>query len=135
MQKMSLFSHKFWRILNNTFGNLTDQTKTLEIIDPVTNELVPLDDCPNYMNRFLVGACPKLANNLKDVPFEQTFRDFFSNFKLNRITVEETIKIIEKIEISKSSAVERLSARVLKMHSLFCPYILLSYLNFQWILA
>lgn len=54
------------------------------------------------------------ANNLRNVPFRQTFRDFLTTLRLRRISVEETVKVIEKIEIGKSSAVDRLSARLLK---------------------
>lgn len=105
---------KFWRILNNTFGNQSTQTATLEIIDPATKQVVSPDDCPDYMNQFLVGAGPKLAGDLRDIPFKQTFRDFLTTLKLHRITVEETVEIIDKIEIGKSSAVEGLSSRLLK---------------------
>lgn len=51
---------------------------------------------------------------MRNVPFRQTFRDFLTTLRLRRISVEETVKVIEKIEIGKSSAVDRLSARLLK---------------------
>lgn len=66
------------------------------------------------MNDYLVSAAPKLASKLPDTPFNNNFADFLVQLKLTRISVDETIKIISQIDISKSSAVEKLTSRVLK---------------------
>lgn len=90
---------KFWRVLNRAFGKIDNQNPTLEIVDPVLKQTIPETDRPDYMNQFLTEAGPKLASMLPDVPFHSTLRDFLSHLKFERITVEETSDIIDKIDM------------------------------------
>lgn len=105
---------KFWHVINSVFTGTTQSRTTVQIRDPDTNTDVPDDQCPNYMNNHLVGAGPKLANNLPHVPFHLTFQKFLTRLKFKRISVEETIKQIDSISVTKSSAIDGLSSRVLK---------------------
>lgn len=66
------------------------------------------------MNSHLVRAGPKLANNLPHIPFHLTFQKFLTRLKFKRISVEETIKQIDSISVTKSSAFHGLSPRLLK---------------------
>lgn len=72
------------------------------------------NDCPDYMNNFLVSAGPSLAANLSPTPFRDTFDSFLSDLKLTRITIDQTLEVIDSIDIRKSSAIDCLTSRGLK---------------------
>lgn len=113
---------KFWRVINSIFsGNGDDSKQEINIIDPENGCEVPSNHCANFMNHFLTSAGPKLANALPHTPFRSTIEEFRSNLVFRRITVEETIKMIEGIDISKSSALDNLSSRLLKDAFLALP--------------
>lgn len=113
---------KFWSIINSTFtGDSTKSQAQIQLVDPSTRESVPSEECPNYINKFLTSAGPKLANNIPHVPFKLTFSDFLTKMKINRITVEETLELIKNIDIGKSSALDNLSSSVLKDALLALP--------------
>lgn len=66
------------------------------------------------MNNFLVSAGPSLAANLSPTPFRDTFDSFLSDLKLTRITIDQTLEVIDSIDIRKSSAIDCLTSRGLK---------------------
>lgn len=132
LEESSGDSKKFWRVINSTFTPSSSQSQcTISLCDPVTKLPVPHNDCPNYMNEFLVAAGPKLACAIPNIPFIATFNRFMTRLKLTRITVEETVKVIDQICISKSSAVAKLTSRVLKDAFLAIPI----HLNFVYNLS
>lgn len=66
-------------------------------------------------------AGPKLAQEIPQVPFKTTFRDFLIKMKLTRVTVEETLKLIKDIKISKTSALDNLSSFLFKEAMMVLP--------------
>lgn len=115
-------SKKFWRLIDNAFvGPMQKAHVEVQLKDPVTNTPIQTQDCSNYMNNFLVSAGPKLAGKIPDTPFQATFRKFVTRLKLDRISVEETLKIVQEISVHKSSAVGGLSSRLLKDAFLALP--------------
>lgn len=58
------------------------------------------------MNTFLVSAGPTLAAGIPLTPFQNTFTNFLTSLKFVRITVDETIEVINSIDIRKSSAID-----------------------------
>lgn len=118
---------KFWKVINSVFTGTQKSTPSIKVCDPDTGIIVPDDHCPNFMNNHLTTAGPKLANQLPDIPFRLTFNRFLTTLKFKRITVEETFKQIEAINVAKSSAIEDLSSRLLK-DALACLPIHLTYI-------
>lgn len=115
LQECSKDPKKFWRVISRTFGdNSTESRPTITLVDPESSVPILDADSPNFMNDYLVSAAPKLASKLPDIPFNCYFPNFLSQLRLSRITVDETIKVVSQIDISKSSAVENLTSRVLK---------------------
>lgn len=101
--------------------------REIALIDPETGSPVSPDQCSNYMNSFLTSAGPKLANALPHTPFHSTFDEFKSKLRFKRITVEETIKQVENMNIEKSSALDGLSSRLIK-DAFLCLLIHLAYI-------
>lgn len=56
----------------------------------------------------LLPAGPSSPAALPSTPFDITFANFMSNLKLSRITVDETLEVIDSMDIQKSSAIDRL---------------------------
>lgn len=105
---------KFWRVIDSVFGENSNTRKEIKIVDPVSQLVLPENECPDYMNNFLVTTGPSLAAEIPSVPFYNTFTDFVTNLRLTRITVDETMKVIDSIDIRKSSAIDYLTSCILK---------------------
>lgn len=118
---------KFWTVINSVFSGSQVTRANIKITDPVTKSELPEEQIPDYMNNFLVQAGPKLANDLPHIPFRLTFSKFLTRLKFKRITVAETLKQIEAINIAKSSAIDGLSSCILK-DALLCLPIHLAYI-------
>lgn len=119
---------KFWHLIDSVFtGTPGGQGIDMNLTDPDTGVPIPDNQCPDYMNAFLTSAGAKLAGQLPNIPFKNTLCDFRTSLKFRRITIEETIKEIKGINLSKSSAIENLSSRVLK-DALLCLPIHLNYI-------
>lgn len=99
----------------------------IKLRNPDTGLPIADDHASDYMNEYLTSAGRKLAEQLPDIPFKSTIQNFATALKFRRITVEETLQQIESISLSKSSAIDGLSSRVLK-DALMCLPIHLCYI-------
>lgn len=115
LQQCSKDTKKFWRVVNRTFGEVKASAHPIiELVDPDSLNPNPEIDCPNFMNDYLVSAAPNLASKLQNILFTSNFASFRCQLRLSCITVDETLKVIAQIDVSKSSAVDGLTSRVLK---------------------
>ena len=76
--------------------------------------LIPSDNIPNRINDYFATIGPKLAESLGGnwVP---TTDPKEANFEFNQVTLHDFVKIINEIDVSKSSAIDNVSPYVLKL--------------------
>lgn len=134
LEEYSGDAKKFWSLINSVFTGSQPANANIKLTDPGTKIHTPEDQCSDFMNNHPVNAGPKLANDLPHIPFCLTFQNFLTCLKFKRITVEETIKQNEAISLSKSSAIEGLSSRILK-DALLCLPVHLAYIFVTYLLT
>ena len=107
---------KFWRNINNISG--LGKAKSKKGIEKIVNELgLELQnlDAAEFMNEYYTEAGPKLAEKI-NTPWEasQNLKGHTCTFKFEFVPENLVKKLVSDIQISKSSAVDNLSSRILK---------------------
>ena len=85
-----------------------------------TNELIPDEMAAEYINNFFSSIGPNLAKNFKS-PWNYTGSSYSTHFSITPFMPEDVVKLIKDIDISKSSAVDNLSSKILKDAFLALP--------------
>ena len=107
---------KFWRNINNISG--LGKAKSKKGIEKIVNELgheLQNLDAAEFMNEYYTEAGPKLAEKI-NTPWEesQNLKGHTCIFKFEFVPENLVKKLVLDIKISKSSAVDNLSSRILK---------------------
>ena len=104
-------SKKFWRNIksivpdcnNNNIIHLEDENKLP----------IPESDVANYINNFFTSIGPRLARkDISNYLYQGT--DFINNFEFSKVTPQDIIQLAKEINITKSSAIDGFSSRILK---------------------
>ena len=107
---------KFSRCINEMSGLGKNKVKTgvTRFIDELGTEFQNLD-AAEYMNKYYTEAGPNLAKKMNSI-WEPTeyLRNIDSEFSFEFILERQVAKLVSEIKISKSSAIDNLSSRILK---------------------
>ena len=107
---------KFWRNINNISGlGKRKCNRGIEKIYNETGEELQNSDAAEYMNNYYTEAGPKLAQKI-DMTWEasENLKKHTCKFEFDFISEALVKKLVSEIKISKSSAVNNLSSRILK---------------------
>ena len=110
---------KFWEVINESFGNLKNRNDIETILLNENNTEVALADGANYMNEYFCSIGKSKVNqtevlnnyNLQscaDRPKE------IEEFEFIEVSVKCVKKIVQDINIHKSSSILHLNSRILK---------------------
>ena len=104
------------------------QNNKISIIELNSTAEIPSDNIPNRINDYFATIGPKLAETLGGnwVP---TTDPKEANFEFNQVTLHDLVKIINEIDVSKSSAIDNVSSYVLKLAFQAMPHCLLHICN------
>ena len=107
---------KFWRSINNISGlGKNKNKKGIQKIVNDTGEEIENLDAAEFMNTYYTEAGPKLATKFDtDWEASQNLKEHTSTFEFEFIPESLVKKLVSDIKISKSSAVDNLSSRILK---------------------
>ena len=110
-------SKKFWNNINSLLPRKNKSSQELSLADNGLD--VASYDLPNFMNNYFSNIGANLAGKFKDQPVigtDNTPSDECPNVLRPFFTTElELLKFIRELKISKSSAIEHLSTKVLKV--------------------
>ena len=110
---------KLWKILRLLVGSGKSKTKIMSLNGRTGNE-----DMSNELNRFFSEIGPNLASQIPDSLLNQNYE--FDNsrptFKFIPVTLDEIIKLLMKIPNSKSTGLDGVPIRFLKLvPDIICP--------------
>ena len=113
LQNDEISVKKFWEKVNYIMPTKCKQP-TINLVDQVTQILINSNETSDYINNFVVEIGPKLARNFKEDWIDEVVTDIDNEMDGMTISEEVLMKVIVDINTSKSSAIEHVSARVLK---------------------
>ena len=86
-----------------------------QIFDDRNDTILENLDAAEYMNEYYVNAVPNLAKDFDDNLCENDCKISSDNlFCFKFVTEDQVRKLVKNIHISKSSAIENLSSRIIK---------------------
>ena len=107
--------NKFWKKLHLMFPDKVTSGK-IKLKDPLTHGEIDDHDIPNYANNFFTQIGSNIINEtgfvLEDWDYGGT--EFQSQFRLREIRIEDVLKEIKSIKISKPSGVENISTKIIR---------------------
>lgn len=87
----------------------------INLIDPVTGEMIVNLQIPDTLNTHLCSAGRNLGSHFANAPlFVKTLHDVANEFQNDRISSDEVPKLVDKIKIHKSPAIDGLTSPILK---------------------
>ena len=109
-------SRKLWKNVYALSGLGKDKTASgMKDIKNDEGVLIKDQEAADFMNNFYISAGPNLTNHIPKTWEESDFKiNIDTTFDFKPITVEEVKKLIDKIDLSKSSAMGNLSTRLLR---------------------
>ena len=107
-------SKKFWREINKILPNKKSGMSTINLKDQTTKIEISDKELPNYINDFFADIGPNLAKKITE---DYTFHGPIGRPKFNFTEIEPHIVLSElnKIDITKSSALDQISTKVIKI--------------------
>ena len=113
---------KFWRIINNIIAPTDDVLVNQRFFDQRTNNLVPVGEEAEFLNNYFVDIVKNLDIPLSDNPCDNVY-NIQENFCFsdNLPTVLEVTKLIEEIDVTKSSCVKDTGTKFCKTTMLSIP--------------
>ena len=107
--------NKFWKNIKDVLPNgKNKQTNNISLKDKDNNFIQNDKDMANVLNNYFTTIGPSLASNMTD-PWLYNGHVFdcilFDDFHIER---EELLKLLREIDITKSSAIDNISSRVMK---------------------
>ena len=119
---------KYWRTIRQIVPSKKSQNNKISLIELNSAAEIPSDNIPNRINDYFATIGPKLAESLGGnwVP---TTDPKEANFEFNQVTLHDFVKIINEIDVSKSSAIDNVSSYVLKLTFQAIPHCLLHICN------
>ena len=105
---------KFWRIINSILPGQTNSKKDIHLIDKSTNEPIPSDETAHFINEYFTNIGPNLATDMT-IPWKPYDPRNPNNIEPFSTNTQEVQKLIHDININKSSAIEGIPTKVLKV--------------------
>lgn len=123
-------SKKFWKVIQQVLPNSQSSNQQVHLIDQQSGLEVLSDQVPDYINNHFCQIGATLSNSFSSSPkFCASVSNFSTTFRLEYITLSETLDLIKGIDVCKSSAVDGLTSRVLKDAFEAIPHQLLHLFN------
>lgn len=121
---------KFWKVIQQVLPNSNQSNQHVQLTDEATGQEIPSDEVPNYLNNHFCRIGESLESGFSKSPvFTSMISDFASSFSLKAITLTRVLDVIKGIDIHKSSAIEGLTARILRDAFEALPHHLLHLFN------
>ena len=104
---------KFWKNISDILPNCKNLKAPINLVDTTTKLPVPENDTAAFINNFFVDIGPRLAEQHVE-PW--VYKGKISETSLDEVTVTlmEVDKACKSIDISKSSAIDGLSSKIIK---------------------
>ena len=122
------YHRKYWRTIRQIVPSKKAQQNKISLVEIDSSLEIPTDDIPNHVNDYFATIVPKLAEQLGGNWIPRT-APCYSNFDFKLITLPNLVKIIEEIDVSKSSAIDNVSSYILKLVFQTVPECLLHIFN------
>ena len=122
---------KFWRVINGLIPGQPNNKKNIDLCDQNTGELVPEEKTADFINHYFTQIGPDLARDLR-VPwmqYDERSDNFIEPFSTN---LQEVNKLIHEINVNKSSAIDNVSSKILKMAFKHMPEKLVKIFNLSF---
>ena len=105
----------FWRIINNLIPGQPNKPKDIELIDhnSDTKAKIPSSEVPNFINNYFTQIGPELAKDLH-VPWKQYDNEVLNVIDPFETNLIEVNKLVNEINVNKSSAIDNISSKILK---------------------
>ena len=113
LQDEDISTKKFWEKIKYIMPSKCYQS-TINLVDQETKTPVNSTEVPNFINEFFVGIGPKLALNFGTEWIDEINTVVDIEMESVIVTEESLRKLIIEINVSKSSAIDNISSRVLK---------------------
>ena len=110
-------SRKLWRELHKNLGSSKENTKSFETITDDNGKILSGINAYNYLNNYFTSVPAELSENFGNdpwVPLDAATLGNEISFTFNPINRNSIAILIKEINIHKSSAIPRLSSRLLK---------------------
>ena len=117
MQKVDnniMDSKKFWKDVSEILPKGTKKSKEINLVDVETGIEVDPQKLSDYINNYFAKIGPELAKNM-DKTWEFAGKDCEEELENIEITTEEVKQLCQNIDTTKSSALENLSSRIMKI--------------------
>ena len=103
----------FWMNIRDVLPNSKVESSSFKLVDHTKKTLINDDETATFINKYFTEIGPKLAENLNDpwVPQGEESTVEITNI---RVSTDKVLKVCKAIDISKSSAVDGLSSKILK---------------------
>ena len=113
---------KFWRIIKNMLTPRENATASARFRDSVNDEFVDIGTEADFLNNYFIN----IVRNLDIMPNDVDMLDVYNVdtrfcFLQDLPTVNEIVKIIKDIDVSKSSCVENINSKFCKESMLAVP--------------
>ena len=120
-------SKKFWDKISLLLPNKISGKK-INLTDPKEDRQIKPEDTADYLNEFFCGIGTKLASKFKSACI---YNGLEIDANINDISTdeEELLKLCKEIDITKASAIENISTRVIKDAFCAIPHILSRLMN------
>lgn len=106
---------KFWNAIKAVWSPKNSSGPIVSLVDPATNCQIDDAKVPETFNHHLCTVGQKRSQKFAHAPpFMRRLQEVADEFYLNEITCQEVRTLVDKIKITKSSAIEGLTLRVLK---------------------
>ena len=114
--------NKFWRVINDIINPAKGQTNQMHLLNKDTGVFIEFGREADFLNDYFLN----IVRNLDIVGNDDLCQDVYNIqnrfcFLDNMPTVQEVIKLISDIDISKSSCVDGISAKFCKLAMLSVP--------------
>ena len=110
---------KFWQNINKILPDKLANAN-IRLNDSLTNIEIRAEDTPDYINNFFASIGPKLAEE-----FNEEWTYYGNNIEINmpnfEIQIEDIIKFCKEISVFKSSALQDMPTKFLKLAFLCTP--------------
>ena len=103
---------KLWRIIKQLLGTNKKKSKINEI-----NGKTDSADMAEQINQFFINIGPDLARNIPDslLDMDLSFKGNHALFKFSEISVDDVVKNIKRISSNKSTGVDGVPIRFIKI--------------------
>lgn len=116
LKKYEADPRKFWQVIEKAWSPTPTKNANIKLTDAGTNEPIDPQKVPGTFNDHLCTIASTLAKRFEHntIPFFDTINNVLSELNSSPISPNEVHDLVQKIEIHKTSAIDKLSSKLLK---------------------